>query len=162
MRHITLWRILVIAAAIGALEVLCRVGVINAFTMQAPSRIAVDLWRMLLSGKHKASWTPFIDMGDFVVILNSERAGLTGRKDLNKTYIHHTGYPGGFKEVAAGKLRARNPVYMVEEAVRGMLPKTRLGRAMSKKLKVYAGGAHPHVAQNPTPVDLPGVRRIIA
>jgi large subunit ribosomal protein L13 len=123
-------------------------------------RVATQAAR-LLTGKHKATWTPFIDTGDFVVIVNCERAGLTGRKELRKTYIHHSGYPGGFKEIAAGKLRAKNPVYMVEEAVRGMLPKTRLGRAMSKKLKVYVGGAHPHVAQNPRPVDLPGVRRLI-
>ncbi len=112
-----------------------------------------------LSGKNKAVWTPFIDTGDFVVIVNCEKAVLTGRKEQRKIYRYHTGYPGGFRETPAAKLRARNPVYMVEEAVRGMLPKTRLGRAMGKKLKVYAGGEHPHFAQAPQSVDLAGLRR---
>ena len=108
----------------------------------------------ILTGKNKATWTPFIDTGDFVVIVNCEKAALTGRKELNKIYRYHTGYPGGFKETAAGKLRARNPVHMVEEAVRGMVPKTRLGRAMSKKLKVYAGPDHPHTAQQPRKIEV--------
>lgn len=113
----------------------------------------------ILSGKNKASFTPFIDTGDFVVVVNCEKARLTGRKETDKIYRWHTGYPGGFRERAAGKLRADSPVRMVEEAIRGMLPKTRLGRAMSKKLKVYAGPAHPHVAQNPQPVDVANARR---
>lgn len=113
----------------------------------------------LLSGKNKASFTPFIDTGDFVIVVNCEKAKLTGRKEQDKLYRWHTGYPGGFKERAAEKLRADNPVRLVEEAIRGMLPKTKLGRAMGKKLKVYAGASHPHVAQTPQPVDLADARR---
>lgn len=113
----------------------------------------------ILSGKNKASFTPFIDTGDFLVVVNCERARLTGRKETDKLYRWHTGYPGGFRERAAGKLRADNPVRLVEEAIRGMLPKTRLGRAMGRKLKVYTGPAHPHAAQNPQPVDVANARR---
>jgi large subunit ribosomal protein L13 len=113
----------------------------------------------ILSGKNKPSFTPSVDVGDFVVVVNCEKAKLTGRKESDKLYRWHTGYPGGFRERAAGKLRADNPVRMVEEAIRGMLPKTRLGRAMGKKLKVYTGPQHPHSAQNPQPVDLADARR---
>ena|SRR5436190_19582358 len=108
----------------------------------------------VLAGKNKATWTPFLDTGDFVVVINCEKAALTGRKEQRKIYIHHTGYPGGFQEESAERLRARNPVQMVEEAIRGMLPKTKLGRAMGKKLKVYAGPAHPHGAQAPRVLDV--------
>ena len=108
----------------------------------------------LLSGKSKPTWTPFIDTGDFVVIVNCEKAALTGRKNERKVYISHTGYPGGYREQVAGDLREKNPVRMVEEAIRGMLPKTRLGRAMGKKLKVYVGADHPHAAQSPQVVDV--------
>ena len=113
----------------------------------------------LLTGKNKAAWTPFMDTGDFVVVINCEKALLTGRKEQRKIYSRHTGYPGGFKQITAEKLRARNPVHMVEEAIRGMVPKTRLGRAMSKKLKVYTGTDHPHGAQAPTTVDVEALRR---
>ena len=113
----------------------------------------------LLSGKNKTNYTPFIDTGDFVIVVNCERAKLTGRKEQDKIYRWHTGYPGGFKERAAEKLRTDNPVRLVEEAIRGMLPKTKLGRAMGKKLKVYAGTSHPHVAQTPQSVDLTDARR---
>ena len=108
----------------------------------------------VLSGKTKATWTPFIDTGDFVVVINCEKAALTGRKEQGKIYRFHTGYPGGFQEETAERLRARNPVHMVEEGIRGMLPKTKLGRAMGKKLKVYAGSMHPHEAQAPRTLDV--------
>ena len=113
----------------------------------------------LLSGKNKASYTPHVDTGDFVVVVNCEKAKLTGRKETDKVYRWHTGYPGGFKERAAGKMRADNPSRLVEEAIRGMLPKTKLGRAMGRKLKAYAGPSHPHAAQAPQPVDLADARR---
>lgn len=108
----------------------------------------------VLAGKTKPTWTPFLDTGDFVVVVNCEKAALTGRKEQRKLYISHTGYPGGFKAQPAERLRAGNPVRMVEGAIRGMLPKTRLGRAMAKKLKVYAGPDHPHGAQAPQAMDV--------
>jgi len=113
----------------------------------------------LLMGKDKTTWTPFIDTGDFVVIVNGDKALLTGRKEDDKTYRWHTLYPGGFREVAASKMRARRPVRMVELAIQGMLPKTRLGRAMARKLKVHAGPEHPHGAQAPKAVDLSANKR---
>lgn len=114
----------------------------------------------LLSGKNKASFTPSVDVGDFVVVVNCEKARLTGRKETDKLYRWHTGYPGGFRERAAGKVRAETPARLVEEAIRGMLPKTRLGRAMGRKLKAYAGPSHPHAAQNPQQVDTANARRV--
>ena len=102
-----------------------------------------------LSGKTKPHWTPFLDTGDFVVVVNAEKIALTGAKLDDKMYRHHTGFPGGLKTTPAGKLRATRPEKLIEEAVKGMLPKTKLGRKMFKKLKVYAGPTHPHVAQAP-------------
>jgi large subunit ribosomal protein L13 len=102
------------------------------------------------AGKHKAAYTPFIDTGDHVVIVNAAKVRLTGRKDEQKIYRRHSGYEGGLREERAKIVRQRNPVRMVEEAVRGMLPKTRLGDAMYRKLKVYAGPEHPHAAQKPS------------
>jgi large subunit ribosomal protein L13 len=105
-----------------------------------------------LTGKTKAIWTPFLDTGDFVVVVNAEKIALTGNKLDAKLYRHHTGFPGGMKTIGAGKLRATRPEKMIEEAVKGMLPKTKLGKKMFKKLKVYAGPHHPHVAQAPAAV----------
>jgi large subunit ribosomal protein L13 len=102
-----------------------------------------------LTGKNKALYTPFLDTGDFVVVVNAEKVALTGKKLDAKMYRHHTGYPGGLKETTAGKLKAARPERLIEAAVRGMLPKTKLGKKMFKKLKVYAGPSHPHVAQSP-------------
>jgi large subunit ribosomal protein L13 len=95
-------------------------------------------------------YTPFIDMGDHVVVVNAEKVRLTGRKDEQKLYRSHSGYEGGLREDRAKDVRQRQPVRMVEEAVRGMLPKTRMGDAMYRKLKVYIGPRHPHAAQKPT------------
>jgi large subunit ribosomal protein L13 len=106
----------------------------------------------VLTGKKKPVYTPFLDTGDHVVVINAAEVHLTGRKEENKVYHRHTGYLGGLKSVAAVDLRKRNPVKMVEEAIRGMLPKTKLGRAMFSKLKVYAGDTHPHQAQKPKPL----------
>ena len=112
-------------------------------------RVATDAAK-LLQGKHKAIYTPFIDTGDHVVILNVARIKLTGRKDEQKVYHHHSGYPGGLREDRAKVVRAEKPERMMEAAVRGMLPKSKLGDAMFRKLKVYSGGEHPHAAQQPT------------
>jgi len=103
----------------------------------------------LLMGKHKATWTPFIDAGDHVVVINAAKVKLTGRKDEDKVYRHFTGFPGGLVETSARKVRATRPARMVEEAISGMLPKTKLGKQMYRKLKVYAGDKHPHSAQKP-------------
>jgi len=104
---------------------------------------------MLLRGKHKPIFTPHVDTGDFVVVVNAEKISLTGKKWKDKLYIHHSGYPGGLKSISAGKMREKKPERLVTMAVQGMLPKNKLGRKMIKKLKVYSGNAHPHQAQQP-------------
>ena len=107
----------------------------------------------LLTGKHKPTYANHIDTGDFVIVVNAEQAILTGKKEDQKIYHHHTGYPGGLKSESAGKLRRRRPTQLVERAVWGMLPKSKLGRQQLRKLKVYAGGEHPHQAQKPEKLD---------
>ena len=104
----------------------------------------------LLQGKHKAVYTPFLDTGDHVIVINAARVKLTGRKDEQKLYRYHSGYEGGLREERAKDVRQKNPVRLVEEAIRGMLPKSKLGDAMYRKLKVYRGADHPHTAQKPT------------
>ena len=106
----------------------------------------------ILAGKRKPIYTPFLDTGDHVVVINAEKVHLTGRKEGDKFYHHHTGYPGGIKSIAAGDVRKKNPARIIEDAIKGMLPKTKLGRAMYTKLKVYAGDKHPHQAQKPQPL----------
>jgi large subunit ribosomal protein L13 len=108
----------------------------------------------LLMGKHKPTYAPHLDTGDFVIVINAEKAVLTGRKEEQKVYHRHTGYPGGLKSETAAHLRKRRPTKMVEEAVWGMLPKGPLGRQMVRKLKVYAGPDHPHQAQRPEPLNV--------
>jgi large subunit ribosomal protein L13 len=108
----------------------------------------------LLQGKHKATYIPFIDMGDHVVIINAATVKLTGRKEDQKLYRRHSGYEGGLREERAVDVRKRQPVRLVEEAVRGMLPKTKMGDAMYRKLKVYAGAEHPHSAQQPKKIEV--------
>jgi large subunit ribosomal protein L13 len=107
-----------------------------------------------LTGKRKPIYTPFLDTGDHVIVINAAEVHLTGRKETYKLYRHHTGYVGGLKTLAAGAVRKRHPSRVVEEAIRGMLPKTKLGRAMFHKLKVYAGEHHPHQAQKPQPMSV--------
>ena len=103
----------------------------------------------ILRGKHKATYTPNIDCGDFIIIINAEKAILTGNKLDNKKYYNHSGYPGGLRERTAKEMQEKYPIEMVERAVKGMLPKNRLGRQMYKKLFVYTGSEHPHLAQKP-------------
>ena len=103
----------------------------------------------ILTGKHKPTYTPFLDTGDHVIVINAAKVHLTGRKEQAKLYRHHTLYLGGLKSESVEDRRKKHPTRIVEEAIRGMLPKTRLGRAMFHKLKVYAGDAHPHQAQKP-------------
>jgi large subunit ribosomal protein L13 len=116
-------------------------------------RIATTAAR-LLQGKNKTVYTPFIDTGDHVVIVNAAQVRLTGRKEEQKIYRKHSGYEGGLREQRAKEVRQRTPRRLVEEAVRGMLPKTRLGDAMYRKLKVYAGPNHPHAAQKPIQLEV--------
>jgi large subunit ribosomal protein L13 len=108
----------------------------------------------LLQGKHKPTYTPFIDTGDFVVVVNAAKVALSGRKEDQKIYRQHSGYEGGLREERARLVRQRKPERLVEEAVHGMLPKTKLGAAMYRKLKVYAGPDHPHAAQKPTRISV--------
>ena len=115
---------------------------------QVLGRIATEAAR-LLQGKHKAVYTPHVDTGDHVVIVNAAKVRLTGRKEEQKVYRYHSGFEGGLRAERAKDVRARQPIRIVEEAVRGMLPKTKLGEAMWRKLKVYAGAEHPHAAQKP-------------
>lgn len=104
---------------------------------------------MLLMGKHKPTYTPFLDTGDHVVVVNAEKIRLTGNKEDDKLYRRHSGYPGGLKEIQARKVRQTRPERMLELAIQGMLPKSKLGKQMYRKLNVYAGPKHPHQAQKP-------------
>jgi large subunit ribosomal protein L13 len=107
-----------------------------------------------LRGKHKPEYTPHVDTGDYIVIVNAEEVKVTGRKGQDKIYYHHSSYPGGLKKESLGKLLERAPTRVLELAIKGMLPKNPLGRAMFRKLHVYAGATHPHSAQQPIPLDL--------
>ena len=104
---------------------------------------------LILMGKHKPSYTPYIDTGDHVIVVNAAKVRLTGNKEEQKLYRRHSGYPGGLTETSARKVRASRPTRMVEEAVQGMLPKSKMGKQMYRKLQVYAGPTHPHQAQKP-------------
>jgi len=112
-------------------------------------RLASEVARLLM-GKHKPTYTPFLDTGDHVIVINASRVVFKGNKINDKMYRHHTGWPGGLKEISARDLLAKRPVRLIELTIKGMLPKTRLGRAMVSKLKVYAGAEHPHGAQKPS------------
>jgi len=116
-------------------------------------RLASELAK-ILRGKHKPTYTPHLDTGDFIVVVNAEKVSLTGKKMKDKKYYHHTGYPGGIKEISAEKLMAKKPAEMIRMAVKGMLPKNSLGRQMLRKLKVYAGPNHPHEAQRPASLEI--------
>ncbi|MEP7367358.1 MAG: 50S ribosomal protein L13 [Acidobacteriota bacterium] len=111
-------------------------------------RIATQAARILM-GKHKAQYTPYIDTGDHVIVINAEKVAMTGNKENQKIYRTHSGYPGGLKETGAVKMRATRPARILELAISGMLPKNKLGKQMYRKLKVYAGDKHPHQAQKP-------------
>jgi large subunit ribosomal protein L13 len=120
---------------------------------QVLGRIAVRV-AVILSGKCKPTYTPFLDTGDHVVVINCESIRLSGRKEGVKAYHRYSGYPGGLTTTIAKDMRQKHPSRIIEEAVRGMLPKSKLGRAMFKKLKVYAGASHPHQAQHPEPISI--------
>src|SRR5437899_3295660 len=121
---------------------------------QALGRLSTHVARLLM-GKHRPAYTPFVDTGDFVVVINAAKIRLTGRKAETKFYRWHTGYPGGLKEIAAGRVRTETPTRLIEWSVKGMLPKTRLGRRQGMKLKVYPGPEHPHQARRPVQATIP-------
>jgi large subunit ribosomal protein L13 len=116
-------------------------------------RLAAEIARRL-RGKHKPEYTPHVDTGDYIVVVNAEKLRVSGAKAEQKTYYRHTGYPGGIRRETFAGLRRRAPARILEKAVKGMLPKGPLGYAMIKKLKVYAGGSHPHAAQQPKPLEI--------
>ena len=109
---------------------------------------------VLLRGKHKATFAPHVDSGDFVIVVNADKVALTGNKRTSKLAYRHSGYPGGLRATPIGELLAKRPERVIEQAVRGMLPKNTLGRAQLRKLKVYAGPEHPHAAQKPQPFEI--------
>ncbi len=113
----------------------------------------------ILRGKHKPTFTPHVDGGDFVVVVNAEKVAVSGSKETDKRYYRHSGYPGGLRSFELGEVRERHPERIVQKAVTGMLPKNRLGRKIVRKLKVYAGPDHPHAAQRPQVLDL-DVRKV--
>ena len=110
-----------------------------------------------LTGKHKPTFTPQVDTGDFIVVINAEKVRLTGKKLENKKYYHYSGYPGGLRVQKAEELLKKKPTEVLHHAVKGMLPKNRLGRKMLKKLKIYSGNNHPHQAQQPSNLELKGI-----
>jgi large subunit ribosomal protein L13 len=124
-------------------------------TDQVLGRLATRI-ASILKGKTKPQYTPHVDVGDFVVVINAEKVRLTGNKMADKAYYSHSGYPGGLKEMSVERVLEKYPERVIERAVRGMLPKTTLGRAMGRKLKVYAGPEHPHGAQDPRLIELEG------
>lgn len=111
---------------------------------------------MLLKGKHKPQYTPHVDTGDFVIVINADKIKVTGTKITSKEYYRHSGFPGGLKCETFAEAMAKHPERVIEHAVQGMLPKNTLGRAMGRKLKVYAGAEHPHAAQNPRKIEMEG------
>ena len=120
---------------------------------QVLGRAATEIAR-ILRGKHKPIYSPSVDTGDFVIVVNAEKLKLTGNKLADKKYYHHTGFPGGIRSITAEKLIEKKPEELIKKAVKGMLPKNKLGRQMIKKLKVYSGGEHPHSAQQPKALSL--------
>lgn len=122
-------------------------------TDQTLGRLASDVAN-ILRGKHKPTYAPHFDGGDFIVIINAEKVAVTGNKAEQKVYHRHSGYPGGLTELSFQQMRERYPERIIENAVRGMIPKNRLGRQVLTKLKVYAGSEHPHTAQKPQPLEI--------
>jgi large subunit ribosomal protein L13 len=116
-------------------------------------RLSTEIARRL-RGKHKPEYTPHVDTGDYIVVINAEKVRVTGNKETDKMYHHHTGYIGSLKSVNLAKMRKNHPDRIIKHSVKGMLPKNSLGRAMFKKLKVYAGGSHEHAAQQPKPLEI--------
>jgi len=125
---------------------------------QTVGRLATEV-ASILSGKRNPQWTPFMDMGDHVIVINARKAVFKGSKNEQKVYRHHTLYPGGLREISVQDQFARHPERVIELAVKGMLPKSKLGKAMAKKLKVYADTQHPHAAQRPQPLTLDSTQK---
>ena len=121
---------------------------------QTLGRLATEVARRL-RGKHKAEYTPHVDTGDFIVVVNADKVRVTGNKENGKIYWRHSGYPGGIRSTSVSDMRKTHPERIIEKAVKGMLPRNPLGRAMYRKLKVYAGAEHPHAAQQPANLELP-------
>ncbi len=138
--------------AVKASEIQRRWWVVDA-TDQTLGRLATRI-ATLLEGKHKPTYSPHLDTGDHVVVINAARIKVTGNKLVDKSYFRHSNYPGGLKEESLAAVMARKPELVIERAVKGMLPQNRIGRAMYRKLKVYPGADHPHEAQQPTTVEL--------
>lgn len=122
-------------------------------TDQVLGRLAAKV-ASVIRGKNKPSFTPNMDTGDFVVVVNADKVKMTGKRELQKTYFRHTGYPGGVKELTYQQMKEKHPERIIEFAVKGMLPKTKLGNKLGKKLKVYVGAEHPHEAQKPETLSL--------
>ncbi len=122
-------------------------------TDQVLGRLAAKV-ASVIRGKNKPSFTPNMDTGDFVIVVNADKIKMTGKRELQKTYFRHTGYPGGGRELSYQQMKEKHPERIVEFAVKGMLPKTKLGKQLGKKLKVYVGSDHPHTAQKPEPLSL--------
>ena len=120
---------------------------------QTLGRLATEI-ATILRGKNKPQYTPHVDTGDFVVVVNAEKVAVTGRKAEQKVYRRHSGYPGGLKETSYEQLMERRPTEILRRAVKGMMPKNRLARQQLRKLKIYAGPEHPHAAQNPQPYEV--------
>ncbi|HZJ90419.1 MAG: 50S ribosomal protein L13 [Clostridiaceae bacterium] len=120
---------------------------------QTLGRLATQI-ATILRGKHKAEYTPHVDTGDYVIVVNADKIVVTGNKEAQKVYRRHSGYPGGMKEVSYQDMKAKHPERILESAVRGMLPKNSLGRQMYRKLKVYSGPDHPHAAQEPEQIEV--------
>ena len=116
-------------------------------------RLSTEIARRL-RGKHKPEYTPHVDTGDYIVVINAEKVRVTGNKETDKMYHHHTGYIGSLKSINLAKMREEHPDRIIKQSVKGMLPKNSLGRTMFKKLKVYAGGSHEHAAQQPQPLEI--------
>lgn len=125
---------------------------------QTVGRLATEV-ASILSGKRNPKWTPFMDMGDHVIVINARKAVFKGSKNEQKVYRHHTLYPGGLREISVQDQFSRHPERVIELAVKGMLPKSKLGKAMAKKLKVYADTQHPHAAQRPQPLTLDSTQK---
>lgn len=126
-------------------------------TNQTVGRLCSQLAH-ILRGKHKPSYTPHVDCGDNIIVINAEKVRFTGNKWAQKEYLRHTGYPGGQRRTTAGEMRAKKPTAIIEKGVRGMLPRTKLGRAMIKKLFVYEGAEHPHEAQKPETLEFTNLK----
>jgi len=121
-------------------------------TNKTLGRLSTEIAKRL-RGKHKPEYTPHVDTGDYIIVVNAEKVKVTGNKTTDKIYYHHTGYPGGIKSITFDKLIEKAPEKIIEKAVKGMMPKNKLSRSMLTKLKVYAGNEHPHAAQQPIPLE---------